>query len=92
MSLLPGFDVVDVTVGATTIHGRVGGSGSPLLLLHGIPETHLMWRHLAPALAAGHTVVATDLRGYGASGVGTGDDHSMRALADEQLAVMRARP
>lgn len=90
MSLFPGFDVVDVTVGGTTVHGRVGGSGPPVLLLHGIPETHLMWRHVAPALAADHTVVATDLRGYGASGVGTPGDHSMRALAAEQLAVMRA--
>ncbi|GAA4777453.1 alpha/beta hydrolase [Actinomycetospora chlora] len=90
MSPFPGFDVVDVTVGGTTIHGRVGGSGPPLLLLHGIPETHLMWRHVAPALAADHTVVATDLRGYGGSGVGAGTDHSMRSLAAEQLAVMRA--
>ncbi|GLZ48583.1 fluoroacetate dehalogenase [Actinomycetospora sp. NBRC 106375] len=90
MSLFPGFDVVDVTVGGTTIHGRVGGTGPPLLLLHGIPETHLMWRDVAPALAADHTVVVTDLRGYGGSGVGTGDDHSMRSLAAEQLAVMRA--
>lgn len=90
MSLFPGFDVVDVTVGGTTVHGRVGGSGPPLLLLHGIPETHLMWRHVAPALAGRHTVVVTDLRAYGGSGVGASDDHSMRALAAEQLAVMRA--
>ena len=90
MPLFPGFDVVDVSVDGTTIHGRVGGSGPPLLLLHGIPETHLMWRHLAPELAERFTVVATDLRGYGRSSVGTVDDHSMRALAAEQLAVMRA--
>ncbi|GAA4864615.1 alpha/beta fold hydrolase [Actinomycetospora straminea] len=90
MSLFPGFDVVDVTVGGTTVHGRVGGSGPPVLLLHGIPETHLLWRHVAPALAVDHTVVVTDLRGYGASGVGTSGDHSMRALAAEQLAVVRA--
>src|SRR5581483_5037650 len=65
----------------------------PVLLLHGIPETHLMWRRVAPDLAREFTVVATDLRGYGASGKpATGPDHepySKRATARDQLAVMR---
>jgi haloacetate dehalogenase len=62
------------------------------VLLHGFPQTHLMWRHVAADLAADHTVVATDLRGYGESSAPTepGRDHSMRALAREQVEVMRA--
>jgi haloacetate dehalogenase len=49
------------------IHGVVGGSGPPLLLLHGYPQTHALWHKIAPELAKHFTVVATDLRGYGAS-------------------------
>ncbi|MFF9147402.1 alpha/beta hydrolase [Streptomyces sp. NPDC014861] len=45
----------------------VGGAGSPVVLLHGFPQTHLMWRHVAADLAADHTVICPDLRGYGAS-------------------------
>jgi hypothetical protein len=45
-----GFDVFDVSTSATTIHARRGGSGPPVLLLHGIPETHLMWHRVAPRL------------------------------------------
>ena len=76
------------------IHGRRGGSGPPVLLLHGIPETHLMWHRVAPALARRHTVVATDLRGFGASATPpSAPDHApyaMRAIAAEQVEVMRA--
>ena len=46
---------------------RVSGSGSPIVLLHGFPQTHLMWRHVAADLARDHTVICPDLRGYGAS-------------------------
>jgi len=53
--------------GGIQIHGRVGGSGHPLLLLHGFPQTHVCWHKVAPELASHFTVVATDLRGYGAS-------------------------
>jgi haloacetate dehalogenase len=87
-----GFDEFDIETSVTTIHGRRGGSGPPLLLLHGIPETHLMWRRVAPRLAQDFTVVVTDLRGYGASGVcDSRADHSpyaMRALAVDQVEVM----
>jgi haloacetate dehalogenase len=62
------FDVAVVDVGATTISLRRGGAGPGLLLLHGFPETHVMWRSVAPALAEQFTVVCADLRGYGASG------------------------
>jgi len=63
-----GFERALVDVGETTIFVRRKGSGPPLLLLHGFPQTHLMWRRVAPALAEEHTVVCADLRGYGASG------------------------
>jgi haloacetate dehalogenase len=87
-----GFEEFDVTVSGTTVHGRRGGAGPPLLLLHGIPETHLMWHRVAPALAERYTVVATDLRGYGDSGkpASTGDHapYAMRELARDQVEAM----
>jgi haloacetate dehalogenase len=89
-----GFTEFDVEVTGTSIHGRRGGAGPPLLLLHGIPETHVMWHRLAPRLARDFTVVATDLRGYGESGKPASiPDHgayAMRALARDQVEVMNA--
>ncbi|GAA3465531.1 alpha/beta hydrolase [Nonomuraea roseola] len=88
------FDEFDIATSDTTIHGRRGGAGPPVLLLHGIPETHLMWHRVAPRLAERFTVVATDLRGFGASGTPPSTpDHapySMRAIARDQVGVMRA--
>ena len=88
----PGFDVVDTDVGGITIHGRVGGSGPPVLLLHGYPQTHVMWSAVAPALARDHTVVVADLRGYGDSGKPpAGPDsaeYSKRAMAADQVSLM----
>ena len=76
------------------IHARIGGSGPPLLLLHGFPQTHFCWHKIAPRLAESFTVVATDLRGYGASSkVEGGPNHinySKRAMALDQVRVMRA--
>jgi haloacetate dehalogenase len=76
------------------IFARVGGSGPPLLLLHGFPQTHICWHRIAPALAAKFTVVATDLRGYGASSKpAAGPDHaeySKRSMAQDQVRVMAA--
>jgi haloacetate dehalogenase len=89
-----GFDEFDIRTSQTTIHGVRGGSGPPILLLHGIPETHLMWHRVAPALAERYTVVATDLRGYGASGKPPSTpDHEpyrMRVIAADQVEVMAA--
>jgi haloacetate dehalogenase len=75
------------------IHGRVGGSGPPLLLLHGFPQTHVCWHKVALELASRFTVVATDLRGYGASSkLEGGENHinySKRSMALDQVEVMR---
>jgi haloacetate dehalogenase len=90
--MFEGFKEFDVPTSGATIHGRRGGDGPPVLLLHGIPETHLMWHRVAPALAQRYTVVATDLRGYGDSGkpASTADHapYSMRAIASDQVEVM----
>ena len=67
-SMFDGFEASKVNVAETEIFIRRKGSGRPLLLLHGFPETHLMWHAVAPALADAFTVVCADLRGYGASG------------------------
>ncbi|WGP08677.1 alpha/beta hydrolase [Streptomyces sp. SH5] len=65
---IPGFTDHRVTVDdGVCLKAAVGGSGTPLVLLHGFPQTHLMWRHVAADLAADHTVICPDLRGYGAS-------------------------
>ncbi|MFC5216468.1 alpha/beta fold hydrolase [Streptomyces coerulescens] len=66
--VIPGFDRHRVPVAdGVSLHTAVGGSGPPVVLLHGFPQTHLMWRHVAVDLAADHTVICPDLRGYGAS-------------------------
>ncbi|WP_030666943.1 alpha/beta hydrolase [Streptomyces rimosus] len=65
---IPGFTEHRVPVGdGVTLNAAVGGTGSPVVLLHGFPQTHLMWRHVASGLADDHTVICPDLRGYGAS-------------------------
>ncbi|MBM2576286.1 alpha/beta hydrolase [Jannaschia sp. Os4] len=73
---------------------RIGGSGPPLLLLHGHPQTSAMWHRVAPALARGHTVICPDLRGYGRSWAPPPqEDHaqmSKRAMAGDLLALMDA--
>src|SRR5438552_3606175 len=66
--MFSGFETLMVDAGETMIFIRRKGNGRPLLLLHGFPETHLMWRRVAPALAEEFTVICADLRGYGASG------------------------
>jgi haloacetate dehalogenase len=74
------------------IHGVVGGSGPPLLLLHGYPQTHAIWHKIAPRLAEQVTVVATDLRGYGRSskpiGLPDHSNYSKREMAADQVEVM----
>lgn len=83
-----------IKVGDVAIHARVAGSGPPLLLLHGAPQSHVMWRKVAPALTARFTVVASDLRGYGQSdkpaGGGDHSAYSKRQMAADQIGLMRA--
>ena len=92
--MFEGFKQSDIDVAGARIHLRHGGSGPPLLLLHGNPLTHVMWHKIAPRLAEEFTVVAADLRGYGDSSKPPGgEDHSgysFRAMAIDQVEVMRA--
>ena len=68
MPVLPGFDYQRVPVAdGVSLNVAVAGAGRPVVLLHGFPQTHLMWRHVAADLLADHTVICPDLRGYGAS-------------------------
>ncbi|KDR32886.1 alpha/beta fold hydrolase [Caballeronia zhejiangensis] len=82
-----------VDAGGVEIAGMKGGDRPPLLLLHGHPQTHEIWHKCAGELAKHFTVIATDLRGYGASGKPESDTHhtpySKRAMAGDQVAVMR---
>jgi len=91
--VLDGFAVRDFDTSGARIHGCVGGSGPPLLLLHGNPLTHVSWHKVAPRLAEKFTVVATDLRGYGDSAKPPGGEksagYSFRAMAGDQVEVMR---
>jgi pimeloyl-ACP methyl ester carboxylesterase len=90
--LLDDFTRAEVGTGETTIFLRSHGSGPPILLLHGFPQTHLMWRGVAPLLAHDFTIVCADLRGYGKSGCPPGaPDHApyaKRAMARDMVAVM----
>ena len=89
----PGFKSFRVKTTGAEINGVIGGSGPPVLLLHGAPQSHITWRFVAPKLAANHTVVATDLRGYGdSSRPPDGNEHinySKRAMALDQVEVMQ---
>ena len=91
--LLPGFRVERVKTSGAELHTVIGGSGPPLLLIHGAPLTHLSWYRVAPELAKTYTVVAADLRGYGdSSKPADGENHvnySKRAMALDQVELMR---
>jgi haloacetate dehalogenase len=89
---LPGFEYRRVATRGAVLNVALSGAGAPLLLLHGYPQTHLMWRKVAPALAARFRVVCPDLRGYGESskpaGVPNHANYSKRALAEDMLELM----
>ena len=91
--LFPGFRVVDADAGGVRVHAVAGGSGPPLLLLHGYPQTLAIWHKVAPRLAERFTVVCADLRGYGDSGKPATDarhePYSKRAMARDPVALMR---
>ena len=91
--MFEGFERRQVTTSDTTINLVTGGDGPPLLLLHGYPQTHVMWHKIGPLLARDFTVVAPDLRGYGDSGKPRGDsehlNYSKRVMARDQVEVMQ---
>jgi haloacetate dehalogenase len=86
------FTRADIDTGDTSIRVHSSGAGSPILLLHGFPQTHLMWRSVAPTLARDFFVVCADLRGYGHSGCPpSAPDHapySKRAMGQDMVTVM----
>lgn len=90
--LFPGFAARRIHTSGAEIFLRTGGSGPPLLLLHGYPQTHVCWHRIAPALAKEFTVVAMDLRGYGWSAAPSSDAkhtiYSKRAMAEDAREVM----
>ncbi len=90
----PGFETRRIRTSGADINLVTGGSGPPLLLLHGYPQTHVLWRKVAPRLAQDFTLVIPDLRGYGdSSKPQAGPDHaaySKRALAQDQVETMAA--
>jgi haloacetate dehalogenase len=93
-ALFPGFEPRKVATAGATINVLRGGSGPPLLLLHGYPQTHVEWHRVASRLAQRFTVVMADLRGYGdSSKPPDGDNHgnyAKRAMALDQVEVMHA--
>ena len=91
--LFPGFERRRIATSGAEINCVIGGSGPPLLLLHGYPQTHAMWHRVAPRLAERFRVVCSDLRGYGDSAKPEGGaghvDYSKRVMALDQVEVMR---
>jgi len=90
--MIDDFETAEIQTGETSIFACWSGSGSPILMLHGFPQTHLMWRSVAPMLARNFTVVCPDLRGYGRSGCpASTPDHApyaKRAMAQDMVIVM----
>jgi haloacetate dehalogenase len=94
MSGIAGFEYRRVGVAeGVALNVAVGGAGSPVVLLHGFPETHLMWRHVANELASDHTVICPDLRGYGDSdkpAEASDDTYSKRTMGADVVALAKA--
>ncbi|MDY7574023.1 alpha/beta hydrolase [Actimicrobium sp. CCI2.3] len=92
--MLRNFSTAQCEVNGVTIHCRHGGTGPPLLLLHGFPQTHLIWHKIADRLAEHYTLVMPDLRGYGDSSKPPGEtDHanySKRIMAQDMVELMAA--
>ncbi|KXF77014.1 alpha/beta hydrolase [Paramesorhizobium deserti] len=92
--MLSEFRDARIETAGTNIFVCFAGSGPPLLLLHGFPETHLMWRDVAPLLMQDFTVVCADLRGYGRSGCPSAlsdhSPHAKRAMGNDMVEVMKA--
>jgi haloacetate dehalogenase len=91
--MFEGFSQLEIPANGTTIHALRAGSGPPVLLLHGYPQTHVAWHRVAPALAERFTVICADLRGYGDSArPASAESHapySKRVMAQDQIDLMR---
>ncbi|HEY0687414.1 MAG TPA: alpha/beta hydrolase [Kribbella sp.] len=91
---ITGFDCQRIPVAdGVSVNVAIAGTGTPIVLLHGFPQTHLMWRHVAADLAADHTVICPDLRGYGASDKPAetdGTTYSKRTMAADIVTLARA--
>ena len=92
--LFPGFKQHKVDVGhGVEIAVSMSGSGPPLLLLHGHPQTHALWHRVTPTLSNSYTIIATDLRGYGDSSKPSGgrdhENYSKRVMAQDQVTLMK---
>ena len=89
--LLTGFEQRRLSVDGVELNCRIGGQGPALLLLHGHPQTHVMWHRVAPRLAERFTLVAADLRGYGDSAKpeAGAEAYSKRTLARDNVELMR---
>ena len=87
------FELNKIEINGISINYRRGGSGNPLLLLHGYPQTHLMWRKIAPMLAEHYTVICSDLRGYGDSDKPNSDPkhltYSKKSMSIDQVNLMQ---
>ena len=94
ISMFAGFTRKQITTRETTINLVRGGSGDPILLLHGYPQTHVCWHQVAPILAERFTVVCSDLRGFGDSDKPSSDPehlaYSKRVMAQDQVEVMQS--
>ena len=90
--MLDGFSARRIATGEAELFVRIGGSGPPLVCLHGYPQSHLTWRKVAPLLTERYTVILPDLRGYGASEIVASDAahlaYSKRTMARDILALM----
>lgn len=89
--LFPGFATRRLAAGDVNLFARIGGSGPPVVIVHGYPQTHVEWRHVAPRLADRRTVVALDLRGYGESDAPPSRDgalYTKRVMAADVVAAM----
>jgi pimeloyl-ACP methyl ester carboxylesterase len=92
--MLDGFGERHIATGEAELYTRIGGSGPPLVCLHGYPQSHLTWRKVAPILAGRYTLVLPDLRGYGSSEIVASDEahaaYSKRVMARDIVALMAA--
>lgn len=92
MALFPDFEHGQIETSGVRINYVAAGSGEPVLLLHGYPQTHAIWHHLAPELATRYRVICADLRGYGDSSKPAGlpdhSNYSKRAMAGDMIELM----